>query len=140
MSLQQTAFLKKSVVPDKAKLERATRALGFELQIDEFYRPFQCSGFVPSELEGKKSGFEIYFEPSEEAIQSFPHLREEVGDRDCAITFRWGGEMAECACVLVVSAALARSFGAVVYYQNDDLLYSADQLVTEAKSALEYLK
>ena len=48
--------------------------------------------------------------------------------------------MAECACVLVVSAGLARSFGAVVHYQADDILYSVDQLVMEAKSALEHAK
>ena len=44
--------------------------------------------------------------------------------------------MAECACVLIVSAALAKSFDAVVYYEDGDLLYTVDQLVKEAKEAL----
>jgi hypothetical protein len=135
-TLVQTAFLEKSRVPDRAKLEEAVRALGFDLAIDEFYRPFDCSGFLPCVLKGAKSGFEIYFESPDETLQSFPRLKEEVGSRDCAITFRWGGDMAECACVLIVSAALAKNFGAVVHYQDDDLLYSAEQLVEEAKGAL----
>jgi hypothetical protein len=136
MSQLQTAFIEKSRVPDRSKLEESVSALGFDLTIDEFYRPFDCEGFLPCVLKGKKSGFEIYFESPNEAFQSFPHLKEKVESRDCAISFRWGGDMAECACVLIVSAALAKDFGAVVHYQDNDLLYSAEQLVEEAKGAL----
>jgi len=137
MSLLQTAFIEKSRVPDRGTLEGAVRSLGFDLRIDEFYRPFDCSGFLPCLIKGKKSGFEIYFDSPEETFQNFPHLKEQAGNRDCAITFRWGGDMSECACVLIVSAALATSFDALVHYQDDDLVYSADQLVEEAKRALE---
>jgi hypothetical protein len=45
--------------------------------------------------------------------------------------------MSECACVLIVSAALAKTFGAIVHYQDDDMLYSAEQLVAQASSALQ---
>jgi hypothetical protein len=137
MSLLQTAFIEKSRVPDKAQLEAAVRALGFDLAIDDFYRPFDCSGYLPCILNGKESGFEIYFDSPDEILQAFPHLKNEIGSRNCAITFRWGGNMAECTCVLMVSAALAKSFGAVVHYQEDDRLYSYEQLIEEAKSALQ---
>lgn len=137
MSLLQTAFIERSRVPDRAKLEESVRSLGFDLTIDEFYRPFDCEGFLPCILKGRKSGFEIYFESPSEAVQSFPYLKAEIGNRDSAISFRWGGDMAECACVLIVSAALAKSFGAVVHYRDDDLLYSPDQLIEEAKGALQ---
>ena len=136
MSQIQTAFVEKSLVPDRARLEQAIGDLGFDLTIDEIYRPFDCSGFLPCVLKGRKSGFEIYFESLNEALRSFPRLKDEIGSRDCAINFRWGGDLAECACVLVVSAALAKSFGAVVHYQGNDLLYSTDQLVGDARSAL----
>jgi len=45
--------------------------------------------------------------------------------------------MEELACVLIVSAALAKSFGAVVHYHDDDILSSADQLIEEAKWVLK---
>jgi hypothetical protein len=140
MSVTQLAFLEKGLVPDRAKLEAVIRALGFKLGVDEFYRPFECSGYLPCVLNGQKSGFEIYFGSTDEALRTFPHLKDEIGVRDCEITFRWGGDMAECACVLIVSAALARDFGAVIYYDADDLLYSAQQLVEEAKSALKEVR
>ncbi len=137
MSLQQTAYLLRANVPDRAALQAAIDTLGFDCKIDAAYVPFQCSGFLPCVLAGTESGFEIYFESAADVFTDFQHLAQAVGSRDVAITFRWGGDMSECACVLIVSAALAKSFGAIVHYQDDDMLCSADQLVAEANSALQ---
>ncbi|MBI3408229.1 MAG: hypothetical protein HY040_07720 [Planctomycetes bacterium] len=137
MSLQQTAYVVRAKVPDRTALQAAVDVLGFDCKIDAFYVPFQCSGFLPCVLAGRKSGCEVYFESTAEALSDFPDLAESVGNRDVAITFRWGGDMSECACVLIVSAALAISFGAIVHYQDDDMLYSGEQLAEEARSALQ---
>jgi hypothetical protein len=137
MSLQQNAYVLRASVPDRAALQAAVDALGFDCKIDSFYVPFQCSGFLPCVLAGSKSGFEIYFEPAASVLSDFPHLAGTVGSRDVAITFRWGGDMSECACVLIVCAALTKSFGAIVHYQDDDMLYSGDQLVQEAHAVLQ---
>jgi hypothetical protein len=116
MSLQQTAYVARSNVPDRAALQAAVDALGFDCKIDTFYVPFQCSGFLPCVLAGSESGFEIYFEAATDVLSDFPNLTGTVGSRNVAITFRWGGDMSECACVLIVSAALAKTFGAIVHY------------------------
>lgn len=137
MSLQQTAYVARANVPDRETLQAAVDALGFDCKIDTFYVPFECSGFLPCVLAGSESGFEIYFEAASDVLSDFPNLAGTVGTRDVAVTFRWGGDMLECACVLIVSAALAKSFGAIVHYQDDDMLYSGDQLVHEANSALQ---
>ncbi len=137
MSLQQTAYVTRANVPDRPALQAAVDALGFDCKIDTFYVPFQCSGFLPCVLAGSESGFEIYFEAAADVLSDFPNLAGTVGSRDVAITFRWGGDMSECACVLIVSAALAKSFGAIVHYQDDDMVYSDEQLVEEARSALQ---
>jgi hypothetical protein len=139
MSLQQTAYVLRANVPDRVALQAAVDALGFDCKIDAFYVPFQCSGFLPCVLAGNESGFEIYFEPAADVLSDFPNLAGTVGSRDVAMTFRWGGDMSECACVMIVSAALARTFNAIVHYQDDDMLYSADQLVEEARGALRSL-
>ena len=136
MSLQQTAYVARANVPDRAALQAAVDALGFDCKIDAFYVPFQCSGFLPCVLAGSASGFEIYFEAAADVLSDFPNLAGTVGSRDVAITFRWGGDMSECACVLIVSAALAKTFGAIVHYQDDDMVYSAEQLVAEALQAI----
>jgi hypothetical protein len=139
MSLQQTAYVARANVPDRAALQAAVDALGFDCKIDKFYVPFQCSGFLPCVLGGSESGFEIYFDAAADVMSDFRNLAGIVGSRDVAITFRWGGDMSECACVLIVSAALAKMFGAIVHYQDDDIVYSGDQLVDEAAAALRSL-
>ena len=139
MSLQQTAYVARADVPNRETLQAAVDSLGFDCKIDAFYAPYQCSGFLPCVLTGRESGFEIYFESENEVMADFPSLVESVGKRDVAITFRWGGDMAECACVLIVSAALAKSCGAIVHYQDDDILYSGEQLIEEARAALQSL-
>src|SRR5712692_7276508 len=132
MSLEQTAFVEKAIVPDHRALQAAVDALSFDCKLDDSYTPFKSEGFLPCLLNGQPSGFEIYFELAAEPLKAFPHRAELVGGRDVAISFRWGGDMAECACVLIVSAALAKQFNAVIHYQNDDLVYSSEQLTTEA--------
>jgi hypothetical protein len=136
MSLEQTAYLDRASVPQRAALQAAIDALCFDCNIDGSYAPFTSRGYLPCLLGGKESGFEIYFEPATEVLHNFPHLSETIAGRDTAITFRWGGDMAECACVLIVSAALAISFGAIVHYQDDDMLFSGEQNVEEARAAL----
>jgi hypothetical protein len=139
LSLLQTAYIVRKNVPDRQALQAAVDSTGFDCKLDESYIPFESSGFLPCSINGKKSGFEISFEPASEPLAVFPQLGERVGGRDVAITFRWGGDMAECTCVLIVSLALAKDFGAIVHYQDDDLLYSTEQLVDEAAAALKHL-
>ena len=42
--------------------------------------------------------------------------------------------------LLIVCAALAQSFDAIVHYDADDIVYSAEQLLEEAKSALKAVR
>src|SRR5262249_15784576 len=99
----------------------------------------QCSGFLPCVLAGSESGFEIYFEAAADVLSGFPNLGVTIGSRDVAMTFRWGGDMSECTCVLIVSAALPKTFRAILHYHYDHMLYSADQPVQEARAALQSL-
>jgi hypothetical protein len=139
MSLQQTAYLARGNVPKRDALQAAVDSLGFDCSIDASFVPFASSGFLPCVLAGTESGFEIYFESAAEVLKDFPELSQSVGSRDVAIIFRWGGDIAECACVLIVSAALAKFFGAIVHDQDDNMLYSEAQLVVEADAALRSL-
>jgi len=140
MSLTQTAYISKSKTPNRAQLNTAIQALGLNLVVDDFYVPFACQGFLPCILNGKASGFEIYFESSTEPLIDSPHMKEQIGDRDSAITFRWGGDMSELCCVMIVSAALSISYDSIIHYPDDDIIYTGQQLVDEAKGTFKYLK
>jgi len=139
MSLFQSAIMHRYQVPTHSELQAAIDATGFDLKLDSFYEPLESSGFHPCILNGVESGFEVFWQPIGEILGAWPELNEPVGARDTSLTFIWHGDMAECACVLVVSAALARAFDAVVFYQDDALLYTPDQLIQEAKAVINDL-
>lgn len=136
MSLEQHAFIEKAMVPSRHDWQTAIDGLGFGLQIDIDVELFMSSEFCPCKLAGKTSGFELYLGPAEDLLRTFPDLRRIVANRKFAVSFRWGGDMAECACVLIASAALAKSFDAVVYFPTEARVCSTDDLVREANLAL----
>ena len=97
--------------------------------------PIHDTGFSPSEIKGLKSGFEIYSEPSDAQLQGSTELAKIVGARDWCISFRWGGDMKECACVLAASAGLVRLCDAVAYYPDDNL-YDLNRLLEDFRACL----
>jgi hypothetical protein len=140
MSLSQIAYLTTTSVPQWQALQASIDALGFDCKLDENFVPFESKGFLQCNLGGKLAGFEVYFEPSDKHLPEALQVLNVIQSREVAIVFCWGGRMSECASVLIVCAALAKDFDAVVYYADDELLYSADQLQAEAVSALEHVR
>lgn len=60
MSNAQFAFVERARVPSRAALQASISALGFELQLDPGFLPFENSGFLPFVLNGGDGpGFEI---------------------------------------------------------------------------------
>ena len=137
MSHELTAFLAREQVPDRERLQAAVTALGFDLFIHVTYRPFHSSGFLPCALAGRRAGFEIGFETAGLALTRRSRLAEEVGSRDCAISLRWGAEISDCACALVIASALAADFGAIVHYQESDQVCPENRLLEDARVAVD---
>jgi hypothetical protein len=139
MSLEQTAYIARASVPERDALQAAIDSLGFDCKLDTSYAPFHSSGCLPCLLNGQESGVEIDFYSTSVLLKSFPHLAGAVGSRDVAITFCWGGNFSECACALIISAALAKYFGAIVHYQENNTLSSADQLIEAVRTVLKHV-
>jgi len=137
MSLQQHAFMRKVRVPTRDQWQAAIDALGHDFELDPELKPNEDSGFLPCKLKGSASGFEIYYEPADEYLQAYPDLPSRIGARDWCITYRWGGDMSECASVLIASAALIDSSDAVIYYPDDDLLYDKQGLISEIEACMK---
>jgi hypothetical protein len=133
MANEQYAFLKSSNVPTRDALQQAIDRAGFGLTLDADYQPRTNVGFVPCTLNGKPTGVEVCFDDSEELLDSFREIAE---DRDCCISFRWGGDMRECACAMVVSYALAESFEAIVSYEGEPPPESMEAFRKETESVI----
>jgi hypothetical protein len=134
MSLEMHVFLEKRKVPNRASGQAAVDSLALPLRLFSGLDPIHDTGFSPSEIKGLKSGFEIYSEPTRAHLQDQADLRKVVGNRDWCISFRWGGDLNECACVLAASAGLVRLCDAVAYYPDDDLTYDLNRLLEDFRA------
>jgi hypothetical protein len=139
MANSQTAFMERTRVPDRKALQEAIKGLKFKLTIDDSYVPFECAGYIPCTLDGEDSGIEIKFGDSSPSLTDAPQLKTQIGDRDTAITIRWGGDPREHASAMIIAAVLAQSFGALVMRQGEDAFRMLDQLLDEARSAFARL-
>jgi hypothetical protein len=116
MANEQFAFVKSSSVPTRDQWQQAIDRAGFDLLLNPDLEPRENVGFVPCKLNGRESGVEMYFDDSTEFMEAFKTF---AGDRDCCISFRWGGSLQECACAMIASFALAVEFNAVVSYEGE---------------------
>ena len=120
MSNIQYAFIEQGLVPNQAQLQEAIDALGFDLKLPPEYTPFEDSGFLPFTLNGEEGpGFEIQFVSVSALTSDDEALRGYAAGRDCCISMSWHGSMKDFACVLLVSCALVKDFGAVVCYEGE---------------------
>ena len=136
MSLEMLVFLEKSRIPDRDSLQSTVESLGVPLQLDSTLNLNTDRGFSPSTIKGVPSGFEIGSQLAQELVPIYPTLKGIVGRRDWAISFRWGSNMSECACVLGASAALVKLCDAVAYYPADDIRYDLKSLLDELQGCL----
>jgi hypothetical protein len=137
MSNIQYAFIARQRVPDRAALQAAITALGFDLQLHPRYAPFAESGFLPCVLNGEEGpGFEICQGPASEWLGDDPALRASVAGRDHCISLAWHGSMQDLACVMIVCSALARDFDALVSYEGEPP-EPLETLLAAAREALE---
>ena len=116
MSNEQFAFLRRNSLPTAKSLQAAIEETPFVLTLDPATDTATTVGFVPCTICGVESGVEIDFDDSSDLLDQF---RGMIGDRDCCLVFRWGGDMAECTCAMVLSYTLAKHFDAIVSYGGE---------------------
>jgi len=125
-----------SSLPDRESWQAAIDEVGVDLKLDPDLDLTRDEGFSPCVIQGKASGFELDVTPASEVLADHPSLKPAAGDRSHALCFRWGGDLAECACVLGANLGLVRGFGAVACYPADEIVYDADKLEKELAECL----
>ena len=140
MSLEFHAFIKSESIPTRDGWQEAIASLYLPLELDKELDPLQNTGYVPCLLNGKSSGFELYLDDAESLLTYYSHRKNEVAGLDKSLSFRWGSDLSECACVMAAAVALVNACGAITYYPNDDILYvDKDALLSETRELLDSL-
>jgi hypothetical protein len=119
MSNTQLVFIDRSRIPHRAALQSSIDDLGFDLQLDPDYMPFDDAGFSPCVIGGREGfGFEVHYGPADEVVSGNADLAAIAAGRDSCMQLVWHGSMNDLACAMIVSAALVRDHGAVVSYEG----------------------
>jgi len=134
MANEQYAFLMRAEVPSRQQWQDAIDECGFDFKIDPTLEPFEHCGFLPCELMGTEAGVEVYYEVSSELREVFGEVAR---DKDCCISFRWGGSAVECASAMIASYALAKKFGAVVCYEGEDPYEDLGTFLRDTREIIE---
>lgn len=134
MSMTRSAILSRSDVPSHSGLKEAIKGLKFQLAVDESYVPMESSGYLPCTINGEDSGINIRFESAAAYLAKFPGAQAQAGERETLITLRSEGDPREDVCVLMIAAILAQNFGAIVHDPKKDVMYSAEKLISQARS------
>jgi hypothetical protein len=136
MSNELFAFIDQVKVPTREAWQQAIHQSGFDLQLDPGMKAVGDSRFSPCTLMGTMSGVEISGVGEVSFLNDFSEIHN---GRDFCITFRWGGDMRECACALVASYVLARDFGAIVSFEGNEAM-PLEELLQEARDAVDSVR
>jgi hypothetical protein len=134
MSLELYAFV--DSLPDRATWQSAIDRTGIDLQLDPELDLRKDEGFSPCQLQGASSGFELFVSPASVVLRDLPSVAAVAGSRPHVICCRWGGDLAESACVLGANLALARALGGVIYDPAEGAVLDDDALEKELRECL----
>lgn len=127
MAQTYTTFLMRDLIPERIALQAVIKTLGFKLTLEDDYVAFASAGYLPCTLDGEDAGFTLRFVES-----------ETVADKDTAMVLKSGGDPREETTILMIAAALASSFNAVVHDKNNKEM-TTEALITSARESFAAL-
>ncbi len=135
MPRAHSVYLTRTNVPAHKELQQAIKGLKFKVTLDDDYKPFKTSGYLPCTLDGEDAGFTIKFQDVAEAVPA--PVKAALDGRDVEIALKWTGDIRELIAAMAFSAALVKDFGAIVYDPDGDKVYASEEFLAKAKEAAE---
>jgi hypothetical protein len=121
---------------DKQKLKESLAASGLDANI--LHDLVDAKGFWPVDVDGFRSGVEVYFESDlDELRENYPILGAVLGARDKGVTFVFHGDAAEGGVACALAAALGRLGDAIIYEPSAGEVWSSDRAAEEARQMFE---
>ena len=135
MSLTLHVLLPRGPLPNRDSWQAAVDKLGLPFILDPSLELPVTLGFRPCTIRGQASGFELNVESAADLAEMYPSLGDH-GHDGTALTFYWGGDVTECACVMAAAAGLVSAYGGTAYYPDDDLMYDLEALQRDFRECL----
>jgi len=137
MSNTQFVFINQEDIPTGEQLQGTIDLLGYDLKLDPELSLKDDEGFSPCILNGESGvGFELFCQLTSNVVAGDKEFEKMAGGKDTCITMTWGSSMKDCTCVLIVSYALMKEYGAITTYEGEEL-DTLESLHTDINEALK---
>ncbi|MDE3274336.1 hypothetical protein [Pseudoalteromonas sp. G4] len=117
------AFLKKENVPSAEQWQQAIDDLGFKLRLKltTDFLPFEHEGYLPCQWGDSDNdvGFEVFYDSASTVCDKDDELAQLIGENNYCVAMSWKSSMQDCSAAMIACCALAKSFGAVIYYEGE---------------------
>ena len=141
MSMTQIAFLRKADIPTNGQIQDTIQKLGYDFKIlSELEKQIDQYG-LECIINGHQGYFETYVDSADNAIadKEADWIKPNITNQDTAISFVWGADFAAGACIGLISLALIDLSNALVYYMDDQMIYTREMLLADTPQFLEEL-
>jgi hypothetical protein len=136
MSLELHIFIQDSQVPSRDAWQLAIEEAGFPTVLEPALDLRRDTGFRPTTYKEQATGYEFYLEPAAGILEAYPHVKEPVGSRDICATFRWGGDLTECAAAVSSAAVLTKLADGIYFFPDDGIIRTATDVVEATREEL----
>jgi len=136
LSHQITVIVDSSRLPNEEAVNLELQRLELPCRVSGLPSLTEPNGEFMAEMTDRDLQREVYFEDARGWLEELPELRERTGTRDVVVDFPLSTDSAECFFVTAVWAVLGTLADAVCYYQPDDLYYTPQEAVDEARAML----
>jgi hypothetical protein len=125
--------------PACAAIEAAMAELDLPFKITEHVDLAKQSGYLPMTHgtgdDEQDTGTEVYFDSTAATIAEF-ELKGVDQSFTSELSFRWGGDLLECACAEALAAAVAHLTGGIVYEDTEGAFKTLPEAIALAKANL----
>ncbi len=124
MPLENTVFLDKDSMLTPTQWQAAIQAAGFDLQITSDFEVYNFEGFVNATLEGRKAGFEYYFEAIEDDMLN-AELKGQIDGKTHIVTLVTHSDLDKTRSSCLAAAVLCKAVNGFLWDGDEECLYSA---------------
>jgi hypothetical protein len=140
MSMTQIAFVRKAEIPTNRQIQESVQHLGYDFKIlNDLQKRIDQDG-LECEISGHKTYLEISLDNATEIVKEASWITPDLTNQDTGVSFVWGADFAAGACIGLISVALIDHCEALVYYMDDQIKYTKEELLADIPQFLNELE
>jgi hypothetical protein len=135
MSMELYVATTSTELPSADQIGAKLKSLGVTLVVEPFDWSDQ-SGFLPMVIEGHQSGVEVDLWGAAESGPTLAAFGVPAAPGTRIVAFRWGSQLAECACALATAAGIASLTDGRILEPDAGEIISAEKALADVRDCV----